>query len=69
MATFTKQHFQSVAHLLRFRLERAQERQGVVRAVTVNDAQELISSFAILFAEGNPRFNHARFLRACGLEG
>ena len=33
MATFTKQHFQAVAHLLRFRIERARERISDLRPI------------------------------------
>lgn len=59
MAIFARQHYQAVAEELSRYREFAQdsyEVKGVIRVL------------ASMFYSDDPNFNHARFLKACGME-
>jgi len=55
----TKKHFEAAARIVRAR----KADRGAV------PARELAEGFADLFSADNPRFDRARFLAACDLDG
>jgi hypothetical protein len=63
----TKKHFALVARIFAARVRFSRSvplTENELRVLT-----GLAMDFASAFAEENPRFNRARFLSACGLEG
>jgi hypothetical protein len=50
---FTKQHFQALAKLL--------------KETDANSKYQLAQDMAKLFSDDNPRFNSAKFFKACGI--
>lgn len=63
-AAFTRRHYQAIADAIDS--ERARFDDDGACRFGVECAAE---SLAALFAEDNPRFDRARFMVACGIEG
>lgn len=61
----SKRHFEAVARVLRDALEHEQFADSRAGARV---AESIARELADVFADENPRFDRARFLRACGVE-
>ncbi len=61
IADMQHRHFTTIAAII-VDLER-------VTDLSADDRREVAITFAINLAKTNPKFDRARFLRACGLEG
>jgi hypothetical protein len=68
--TWTKGTFEMVAKVLRERIEDAQDIHTAEASMYPRIAcvTEIARHFANEFTASNPRFDRARFLKACGLE-
>lgn len=62
---FGRRHYEFVASVLRPRIERERAADGGFR---VPATSSVARDFADAFESGNPRFDRARFLKACGVE-
>jgi hypothetical protein len=65
----TKKHFELAAKMVRdMRLDKESARRFSTRKDFERALMLSAAGFETLFAEGNPRFDHARFLAACGFD-
>lgn len=67
----TKKHFQALADALKDthdRLTRIQASRPVDCADALMGWRQTVNDVADVCAQTNPRFNRARFLKACGVE-
>ena len=64
----TKKHFIRFAALLKADIDETARRFPQDAKRTYDAAAYAASTFARVAAEDNPRFNHDRFMQACGLK-
>ncbi len=61
IADMQHRHFTTIATIL--------SRLVITTDLSANDRKEIAAHFAMELRATNPKFDRARFLRACGLEG
>ncbi|AMD58903.1 hypothetical protein V6R85_02545 [Agrobacterium sp. CCNWLW32] len=62
----TRKDYETIAAAIR--RSRAKDREGIVRVIAGNMLDDLAEDLAGELAADNPRFDTARFLKACGCE-
>jgi hypothetical protein len=62
----TKQHFEQVAEMFRTNRPSTSEDNPLLWPIELVQWETCVVDFASIAAQGNPRFDRARFMRACG---
>lgn len=65
----TKKDYEKIAGVLRLAIDCPVNENDMFEVGMLADAKGIAIVMAAMLAQDNPRFDRARFLKACGIEG